>query len=71
MWLDFLVSWLNLPFSARPPKVGKDDRCCHDAHASRVENSSARLRNGDPGHGGRYPYGLMEEVRALSPPYMP
>ena len=22
MWLDFLVSWRNLPFSARPAKVG-------------------------------------------------
>ncbi len=22
MWLDFLVSWLNLPFSARAAKVG-------------------------------------------------
>lgn len=22
MWLDFLVAWLNLPFSARPANVG-------------------------------------------------
>ena len=66
MWLEFLVSWITLPFPARPPKVGKDDRYCHDARASRVENSSVRLRNGDPAHGG-YPYGLREEVHAIAP----
>jgi len=62
MWLDFLVSWVNLPFSARSPKVEKTDRCGYDVHAQRVENASARFRNGNPARGG-CPYGLWEEGR--------
>ena len=51
----------------RTTAQGRKGQCCHDVHASRFENSSARLRNGDPAHG-TYPYELREEVRALSRP---